>query len=231
MPSSEASLVHERQIADNLSRVLSQLPEGVGLVAVSKFHPIQDVRAAYDAGQRMFGESRAQELLAKAPVLPRDIQWHFIGHLQSNKVAHVLPHVSLIESVDTERLLYIIDREAAKQGLQARVLMQVRVTDEMSKTGFTPLGLLRFFANRGYDQLQATRICGIMGMATNTPNMVRVAEDMRRIRALYDEIRRLAPDLEGFDIVSMGMSHDWPEAVEAGSNLVRIGTAIFGPRQ
>lgn len=217
-------------IADNITLAKNALGPGVSLVAVSKYQPLGPITEAYDAGQRLFGENHAQELQVKAPALPPDIEWHFIGHLQSNKIAHVVPHAQYIDSVDTEKLLYKIDDAAQRAGKTINVLMQVRVADELSKTGFTPLALLRFFAQRGYDRLKATRIRGIMGMATNTPNKERVDQDMRRIRAIYDEIRHIAPDLHGFDIVSMGMSQDYPEALAAGTTMVRLGTAIFGPR-
>lgn len=219
-------------ITDNLQRLRSEIPEGVSLVAVSKFHPVEALREAYDAGQRIFGESRVQELLAKQPQLPDDIQWHFIGHLQTNKVRHIIGHASLIESVDTERLLGIIDSESARAGVTTRVLMQLHVAREETKFGFSPEELLAYFRDRRFESLTNTHICGVMGMASNTDDMERVAADFDAIRSVYDQItNEVAPDLRGFDTVSMGMSGDWRIAVTHGSNMVRIGSDIFGARQ
>lgn len=219
-------------IADRLHRLRSEIPEGVTLVAVSKFHPVEALREAYDAGQRIFGESRVQELLAKQPQLPDDIQWHFIGHLQTNKVRHIIGRTSLIESVDTERLLGIIDSESARAGVTTRVLMQLHVAREETKFGFLPEELLAYFRDRRFESLTNTHICGVMGMASNTDDMERVAADFDAIRSVYDRIiNEVAPDLRGFDTVSMGMSGDWSIAVSHGSNMVRIGSDIFGARQ
>ncbi len=206
------------------------LPPGVELCAVSKFHPAEAVKEAYDAGQRIFGESRVQELLEKVKVLPPDIKWHFIGHLQTNKVRQLIGLTSLIESVDSIRLLELIDKESERAGVTTRVLMQLHVAREETKFGFYPEELLEYFSSRKFENLKATHICGVMGMASNTDDMNRVREDFRQIAATKEEILKIAPDLIGFDIVSMGMSGDWQIAVEEGANLVRIGTAIFGVR-
>ncbi len=219
-------------IADRLQQLRSEMPEGVTLVAVSKFHPVEALQEAYDAGQRIFGESRVQELLAKQPQLPDDIQWHFIGHLQTNKVRHIIGRTSLIESIDTERLLSIVDSESARAGVTTRVLMQLHVAREETKFGFSPEELLDYFRDRRFESLANTHICGVMGMASNTDDMARVAADFDAIRSVYDRIiNEVAPDLRGFDIVSMGMSGDWSIAVSHGSNMVRIGSDIFGARQ
>ncbi len=219
-------------IKQNLDRVRSTLPSGVGLVAVSKFHPVERLQEAYDAGQRMFGESRVQELLVKQPQLPSDISWHFIGHLQTNKVRQVVGRVALIESVDTERLLECIDRESEKAGVVSRVLMQLHVAAEETKFGFSPDELMEYFASHRFENLKATHICGLMGMASNTDNIDRIRADFSTIA---DCFRRLRDDtslgLRGFDTLSMGMSHDRGIAIECGSNLVRVGTAIFGDRE
>lgn len=216
----------------NLEKVRSTLPEGVGLVAVSKFHPVERLQAVYDAGQRLFGESRVQELLAKQPQLPADISWHFIGHLQTNKVRQIVGRVALIESVDTERLLDCIDRESEKAGVVSRVLMQLHVAAEETKFGFSPDELMEYFASRKFENLKATHICGLMGMASNTDDTDRVRADFI---AIADCFRRFRDDkslgLRGFDTLSMGMSHDRGIAIECGSNLVRVGTAIFGDRE
>lgn len=201
-------------------------------MAVSKFHPAQAIQEAYEAGQRNFGESRVQELAAKVPQLPGDINWHFIGHLQTNKVKQLLQlRPALIESVDTERLLDVIDREAVKLGVTARVLMQLHVAREETKFGFSPAELMQYFADRRFERLQATHICGVMGMASNTDDQARIADDFNLIASTYRDICALCPDLRGFDTVSMGMSHDYPLAVGCGSTMVRVGTAIFGDRQ
>lgn len=207
------------------------LPQGVELCAVSKFHPAEAVREAYDAGQRIFGESRVQELIEKVKVLPADIKWHFIGHLQTNKVRQLIGLTSLIESVDSIRLLDLIDKESERAGVVTNVLMQLHVAREETKFGFYPEELLEYFSTRGFEKLKATHICGVMGMASNTDDLNRVREDFHTIAATRQRILEIAPDLRNFDIVSMGMSGDWAIAVEEGANLVRIGTAIFGLRQ
>ena len=188
--------------------------------------------AAYEAGQRCFGESRVQELLRKEPELPGDIKWHFIGHLQTNKVRQLVGHCDVIESVDSERLLDLIDRESERAGVVSRVLMQVHVAREETKFGFYPEELLEYFRERRFESLKATHICGVMGMASNTDDRERVAEDFSRIAEVYHTIREDASlGLRGFDLLSMGMSGDWPLAVDHGANVIRIGTAIFGERQ
>lgn len=219
-------------IAESLTAIRSTLPAEVGLVAVSKFHPAEAIAEAYAAGQRAFGESRVQELTKKMPVLPADIRWHFIGHLQTNKVRQLLSagRIELIESVDSEHLLSAIDSEAERLGIVARVLMQVHVAQEETKFGFTPDELLDYFRDRRFENLKATHICGIMGMASNTDDEGRIRSDFRTIAHLRQQILDTAPDLRGFDTVSMGMSHDYRTAIEEGSTLVRIGTAIFGER-
>lgn len=219
-------------IAENIRKIRESLPEGVTLVAVSKFHPAQAIQEAYEAGQRNFGESRVQELAAKVPQLPGDINWHFIGHLQTNKVKQLLQlRPALIESVDTERLLDVIDREAVKLGVTVRVLMQLHVAREETKFGFSPDELMQYFADRRFESLQATHICGVMGMASNTDDQTRIADDFNLIATTFRDICTQCPDLRGFDTVSMGMSHDYPLAVDCGSTMVRVGTAIFGERQ
>ena len=218
-------------IADEIKKIHGMLPDGVSLCAVSKFHPAEAVLEAYGAGQRIFGESRVQELLEKCKSLPGDIQWHFIGHLQTNKVRQLIGHASLIESVDSERLLDLIDRESEKAGVVTRVLMQLHVAKEETKFGFSPEELLEYFSSRRFESLKATHICGVMGMASNTDDMERVRSDFRLIVDTRRRILDMAPDLRGFDTVSMGMSGDWQLAVEEGANLVRIGTAIFGVRE
>lgn len=219
-----------REVAEAIARYHAELdPQGVELVAVSKFHPAASIEAAYGAGQRKFGESRAQELAMKAPVLPKDVEWNFIGHLQTNKVKQVVGVASLIQSVDSRRLLDAIDAEARRQGVTARVLMQIHVAAEETKTGFSEEELAEYFGNECHSALTNTHICGLMAMATNTDDMARVEADFKRARSVYDKIRA-EEGLRGFDILSMGMSHDYRVAVACGSTMVRIGTDIFGAR-
>lgn len=225
------------EICSSLQAIRATLREGVELVAVSKFHPLQAVLDAASCGQRLFGESRVQELqqkvaeLAEMPDAPA-VSWHFIGHLQTNKVRQLLRlRPAMIESVDSERLLELIDREAAAQGIVQRVLMQLHVAEEETKTGLSPDEMLDYFSSRRFENLKATHICGIMGMASNTDDIGRIRADFRAIRGVFDRVKELCPDLRGFDTVSMGMSGDYLPAMEEGSTLVRVGTAIFGARQ
>ena len=217
-------------IAERLNSIKSTLPEGVELVAVSKFHPVAALREAYDAGQRVFGESRVQELVDKIPEMPDDTRWHFIGHLQTNKLKYLIGNVSLIESVDSLRLLEMIDDLSFRKGVITRVLMQLHVAAEETKFGFTPAELIDWFATRGFELLKATHICGLMGMATNTDDDERISSDFRTVAETRKRILEVAPDLRGFDILSMGMSDDYQAAIAEGSTHVRIGSAIFGQR-
>lgn len=219
-------------IRENLIEIRKAIPAGVELVAVSKFHPVEALQEAYDAGQRCFGESRVQELVEKEKALPKDILWHFIGHLQTNKVRQLIGKTRLIESVDSERLLDLIDKESAKAGVVTRVLMQVHVAREETKFGFYPEELSEYFKERRFENLTNTHICGIMGMASNTEDVERVKADFQKIASIYNEIKNdKTLGLRGFDILSMGMSGDWPLAVAEGANVIRIGTAIFGERE
>lgn len=219
-------------IAEKIQYYRSALPERVELVAVSKFHPVESLREAYDAGQRVFGESRVQELVAKIPQLPEDVDWHFIGHLQTNKVRQLIGRVALIESVDSERLLRTIDDLSVKAGVVTRVLMQLHVAAEETKFGFAPAELLDFFRSRRFESLRATQICGLMGMASNTDDTERIRADFKLIFDTFSSIREDDTiGLCGFDVVSMGMSGDYPIAIECGSTHVRIGTDIFGIRE
>ncbi len=219
-------------VAEEIIKLREEIPEGVSLVAVSKFHPASMIREAYDAGQRLFGESRVQELLEKIPLLPEDIEWHFIGHLQTNKVRQLIGKVALIESVDSEKLLALIDSESRKAGIVTNVLMQVHVAAEETKFGFLPEELMSYFKDKRFENLTNTHICGVMGMASNTSDMSRVRADFAEIRRIFREISEdNSLGLRGFDRVSMGMSHDWRIAVEEGSTSVRIGSLIFGERE
>jgi hypothetical protein len=218
-------------VREALHQINKEIPEGVTLVAVSKFHPADAIREAYEAGQRVFGESRVQELLSKIEALPTDIQWHFIGHLQTNKVKQLVGKVRLIESVDSVKLLSLIDAESKKIGVCSRVLLQLHVAREETKFGFYPEELMEWMHSGYFRDLNNVSICGVMGMASNTDDEVRVRSDFKTIRTIFDNIKTIyGAELPEFKVVSMGMSHDWRMAVEEGSNMVRIGTAIFGER-
>lgn len=215
------------QISNNIGKLRARLlPEGVELVAVSKFHPVEALLEAYGAGQRRFGESRADELAMKAAAMPPDVEWHFIGHLQGNKVRRVVGCASVIESIDSLKLLRAVSAEAVRAGRTVNVLLQVHVAAEQSKTGFA-VDELEEAARLGAT-LPSVRVAGVMGMATNTADLARVAADFDAIADAGRRVREIVP---GATAVSMGMSGDWPLAVERGATMVRIGSAIFGERE
>ena len=218
-------------IVQRIQELKQSLPSDVTLVAVSKFHPVEALQAAYDAGQRVFGESRAQELVAKQRQLPADIEWHFIGTLQTNKVKEIVPFISLIHSVDSFRLLQEIEKQAAKVDRVIRVLLEIHVAQEETKHGLTPEACRQLLADEAVTHLPHVRICGLMGMASNTDDEAQVKAEFHQIHALFSELKdgicRSNPD---FTWLSMGMSHDYPLAIAEGSNLIRIGTYIFGER-
>lgn len=215
-------------IASQLSYVRSSLPEGVTLVAVSKTHPSAAVREAYDAGQRIFGESRPQELKAKYEELPKDIEWHMIGHLQTNKVKYIAPFVVLVHSADSARLLETIDREARKCGRVIDCLLEIHVAAEQTKSGWAYDELKEYLRSGALSALSAVRIRGVMGIATNTDDERVVRRDFERLAECKRELSAFFGD--DFDILSMGMSDDYPLAVECGADMVRIGSKIFGAR-
>ena len=219
-------------IKDNLKKVTAMLPEGVRLVAVSKFHPVEELAEAYEAGQRLFGENRAQELVSKAPLLPTDVRWHFIGHLQKNKVRAIMPHVSVIESVDSVELLRLIEKEAARIDRTVEVLLQLHVAQEETKSGFSVDEVLEAGEAGELTCYPHVRICGVMAMASLTDDMEQVAREFDLVRRTYLTLKDGCFDeSEDFNELSMGMSDDWQVAVNYGATLVRIGTAIFGPRR
>lgn len=219
-------------IKENLEKVTAMLPDGVRLVAVSKFHPVEELQEAYDAGQRLFGENRAQELVAKAPQLPDDIRWHFIGHLQKNKVRAIMPHVSVIESVDSVQLLQLIEKEAARIDRKVDVLLQLHVAQEETKSGFSVEEVLEAGEQGLLTCYDHVRVCGVMAMASLTDDMEQVAQEFDLVRRTYIMLKDgCFDDCADFFELSMGMSDDWQVAVKYGATLVRIGTAIFGPRK
>lgn len=219
-------------VKENLRQVRGSIPEGVELVAVSKFHPVEALQEAYDEGQRVFGESRANELVAKAKMMPVDVKWHFIGHLQTNKVRQILPYVSLVHSVDSEKLLRLIDSESVRAGKVTDVLLQLHVAKEETKFGFAPEELTELSATGIFSELTGVNVIGVMGMASNVDDENRIRDDFREIRRTFDSLGASAFDgKDDFRVVSMGMSHDWHIAVEEGGNMIRIGTSIFGERE
>ena len=218
-------------ITENLRQVLADLPQGVRLVAVSKFHPEEAILEAYGAGQRIFGESKVQEMSLKHEALPKDIQWHFIGHLQTNKVKYIAPYVALIHGIDSFRLLAEVEKQGAKAGRTIDVLLQIHIAQEETKFGFSPDECRQMLDEGEWKTLPHARICGLMGMATNTDNMEQVRDEFARLAALFKELKgEWFADAPWFKELSMGMSHDYPEAVRAGSTLVRVGSKIFGER-
>ena len=215
-------------IKSEIERLRSELPEGVKLLAVSKFHPVEALQEAYDAGQRAFGESRPQELKAKQAVLPDDIEWHMIGHLQTNKVKYIAPYVHLIESLDSERLAEAIEKEAAKCDRTIDCLLEIHVTAEESKSGWDYAELLDFVRSGGFAAMPHIRLRGVMGMATFTDDESQVRADFKRLNECFTELKEHFG--AEFDTLSMGMTGDYREAIECGSTMVRIGSKIFGER-
>lgn len=217
-------------IAENIAQIRTQLPANVRLVCVSKFHPAEAIRQAYDCGERMFGESRAQELAAKYGCLPHDIEWHFIGTLQTNKVKYVVPYATLIHSVDSERLLAAIDRCAEQHNATANALIEIHMAREATKHGFAPDAARAFFAEQRWKNFPHIRLCGLMTMGTANATDSETRREFRSMRSLFDELKQQS-GLPYFEELSMGMSHDYRIAIDEGCTMVRIGTAIFGERE
>ena len=216
-------------IEENLHRIKSELPSGVKLVAVSKFHPLEAILEAYQAGQTVFGENRPQELSMKAVQLPQDIEWHFLGHLQTNKLKMVLPYATLVQSVDSVHLLEAIDNWGSANDKVISVLLELHIGAEETKQGFHEEAILDIlFHAEGYKNI---RFCGLMGMASHTEDKEVINADFERIDTFMAYLVDLFPELESFNQLSIGMSDDWPIAVQHGSTMVRIGTAIFGARE
>lgn len=219
-------------IAQNLQCITAQLPQGVRLVAVSKFHPVDKVMEAYNAGQRIFGENRAQELAAKAPQMPTDIEWHFIGHLQKNKVRMIMPWASTIQSIDSIQLLQLVNKEAARIDHHVNVLLQLHVAKEQTKSGFSIDEVFKAAEEGAFNNLSNVTICGVMAMATFTDDMNQVASEFELVHNTFLTLRdKHFAGYPAFKEISMGMSDDWPVAVKHGATLVRIGTDIFGARE
>ena len=223
-------------VNENLETVRKSIPSGVLLVAVSKTKPVEDVQEAYDAGQRVFGENHALEMRDKHEVLPKDIDWHFIGHLQTNKIKYIIQYVKLIHSIDTFNLLQAVNKEAAKHNVVVDCLLQFHIAEEETKFGFT----LDEIENCNVEtqnfasvlaSMKNVRICGVMGMATNTDDMTQVRKEFKHLKEIFNTLKaKYFSGCEWFKEISMGMSHDYPIAIEEGSTMVRVGSKIFGER-
>ena len=218
-------------VKGNLREVLGNLPAGVNLVAISKFHPNEYIEAAYGEGQRIFGESHEQELARKVESLPKDIEWHFIGHLQSNKVKYIAPYISMIESVDSLKLLKEINKQAAKHDRVVKVLLELHIAEEETKSGFSFDDCRELLEAGEWRTMEHVQICGIMMMASNTDDEQQIAQEFDAAYAFFKEVKeKYFADDDAFCERSWGMSHDYQIAVKHGSNMVRVGTIIFGPR-
>lgn len=215
-------------VCERINEIKRSLPEGVRLVAVSKYHPAALIQEAYDGGQRIFGESHVQELVQKYEVLPKDIEWHFIGHLQTNKVKYIAPFVSLIHAVDSEHLLKEIDKQAKRCGRTIPVLLEVHVAQEETKYGWTPAELLGFMESGAWREYTNVGFAGLMCMATNTDDEAQIASEFERAHQLFVQIKE--SNKVGWETCSWGMSGDYQIAVRHGSTMVRIGSYIFGER-
>lgn len=218
-------------IADNLSQILSTIPDRVTLVAVSKTKPISALQEAYDAGQRVFGENRVEELLEKHPALPDDIKWHMIGHLQSKKVKHIASYIDLIHGVDSEKLLHEINKHAERNERVIDCLLQFHIATESTKFGFEFSAVDAWLSQGILNDLKNIRLRGVMGMATFTDNKEQVRQEFQSLKRIFDRLKgtHFSSD-KHFDQISMGMSGDYLVAMEEGSTMVRVGSSIFGSR-
>lgn len=216
-------------IGERIKRINAALPDGVTLIAVSKYHPAEAVQAAYEAGQRDFGESKAQDLVKKQQELPADIRWHFIGHLQSNKIKYIAPFVHLIHSIDSYKLLQEVDRHGAKNGRRIPCLLQIHIAKEDTKFGFTPDECITMLQDSAWRTLQNIEIRGVMCMASNTDDLELIREEFAAVQRLFLEMKErfFNDEKNRFDIMSAGMSDDYPIAMEQGSTHIRIGSGIF----
>ncbi|WP_370861271.1 YggS family pyridoxal phosphate-dependent enzyme [Parabacteroides faecis] len=219
-------------ISQNIVQLKASLPANVTLVAVSKFHPAEALKEAYNAGQRVFGESRAQELTAKQKVLPGDIEWHFIGPLQSNKVKDIAPFIHTIHSIDSLKLLQEVNKQAVKNSRMIRVLLEIHVAQEDTKHGLTPDECRELLQNEQLAELRNIQICGLMGMATYTDDTTLIEQEFHTLHELFSDLKSIYfKGNDNFAVLSMGMSHDYPIAISQGSTMIRVGTSIFGERE
>lgn len=218
-------------VKENLETVRKTIPSGVLLVAVSKTKPVEDLQEAYDAGQRVFGENHALEMRDKHEVLPKDIDWHFIGHLQTNKIKYIVQYVRLIHSIDTFNLLQAVNKEAVKHDRVVDCLLQFHIAEEETKFGLSMEEAEEILNSDIFKTMKNVRICGVMGMATNTDNMTQVRKEFHHLKEIFNTLKtKYFADCEWFKEISMGMSHDYPIAIEEGSTMVRVGSKIFGER-
>ena len=218
-------------VKENLETVRKTIPSGVLLVAVSKTKPVEDLQEAYDAGQRVFGENHALEMRDKHEVLPKDIDWHFIGHLQTNKIKYIVQYVRLIHSIDTFNLLQAVNKEAVKHDRVVDCLLQFHIAEEETKFGLSMDEAEEILNSDIFKAMKNVRICGVMGMAPNTDDMTQVRKEFHHLKEIFDTLKaKYFADCEWFKEISMGMSHDYPIAIEEGSTMVRVGSKIFGER-
>ena len=219
------------RISENIIEIKQHIPQGVKLVAVSKTKPISDIEEAYTIGQRVFGENKVQEMEDKFRALPKDIEWHLIGHLQSNKVKYIAPFVAMIHAVDSDQLLKVIDKEGAKNNRVIDCLIQIHIAQEDTKFGFSEKEAEDFFQSNNWMQYNHVRICGLMGMATFTDDNQQIRLEFKSLKRLFDSIKTTSmSEVDSFNQLSMGMSGDYQIGIEEGSTLVRVGSAIFGDR-
>ena len=218
-------------IAKNIENIKGELPENVVLVAVSKTKPIEDLKIAFDTGQRVFGENKVQEMVSKSELLSKEIQWHFIGHLQRNKVKSIAPFVSLIHGVESLRLLKEINKQAAKNNRTIDILLQFYIADEESKFGLSLEEASSIIESDAYKELQNICIRGVMGMATFTSNQEKIRNEFKTLNNIHMSLKNdFFSREDSFDVISMGMSGDYKVAIDEGSNMIRIGSTIFGAR-
>ena len=219
-------------IQQNIEEIRKHIPPHIRLVCVSKFHPNETLMEAYTCGERIFGESKVQELCGKYETLPKDISWHYIGHLQTNKIKFIVPFVELIHGVDSYKLLEEINKQALKAGKKVNCLLQVHIAKEETKFGFSNEELIETLSEGKWKELSGIRICGLMGMATYTENREQIRDEFKGLKTLFDQIKKqYFTDASSFCELSMGMSDDYQLAIEEGSTLVRIGSSIFGNRE
>lgn len=218
-------------VKENLETIRKSIPSGVLLVAVSKTKPVEALQEAYDAGQRVFGENHALEMRDKHEVLPNDINWHFIGHLQTNKIKYIIPFVKLIHSIDTENLLQAVNKESVKNNRIVDCLLQFHIAEEETKFGLSIEEAEKILNSDAFKAMKNVRICGVMGMATNTDNETQIRKEFHHLKEIFETIKsKYFTDCEYFKEISMGMSHDYQIAIEEGSTMVRVGSKIFGER-
>ena len=217
-------------IKENLIKIKSQVPENVILVAVSKTKPISDLMLAYEAGQRVFGENKIQEMTEKWEALPKDIEWHMIGHVQSNKVKYMAEYVSLIHGVDSLKLLQEINKQAAKHNRVIDCLLQMHIAEEDTKFGLNEKELEELLNFTEFKEMQNIKVVGLMGMATFTDNKIQIEKEFKTLKSTFDTLNSLSIIDYKLSIISMGMSGDYKLAIECGSSMIRIGSSIFGTR-